>query len=166
VLVSLSYFIKHCVIISEGNVRLLMQHYRGWYIRKALGAYLPSCSGSMVWIMSWRRPWRNFVPEWPVGPGAGREVMPLPAEPPAEPPAPDPPPTLVWLEVAALPTCCKHTQTHTQSLIFSMTFPSSYWVHTFFSILITGYYPELFESSPLLHTIFLPSMSASGTGIA
>jgi hypothetical protein len=40
-----------------------------------------------------------------VGPGAGREVMPLPADPPA----PEPPPTLVWLEVAALLACCEHT---------------------------------------------------------
>jgi len=72
--------------------------------------------------MSCRRPWRKWPWPWPcpwpwprpwaVGPGAGREVMPLPAEPPAEPPAPDPPPTLVWLEVAALLACWRQKVTH------------------------------------------------------
>lgn len=88
-------------------------------VRHVIKPYLPSCIGSMLWIISCRRPWRKWPWPWPwpwpwlVGPGAGRVVMPLPAEPPAEPPAPDPPPTLVWLEVAALLACCEQKCTYT-----------------------------------------------------
>lgn len=27
-----------------------------------VNGYLPSCNGSIVWIISWRRPWRNLAP--------------------------------------------------------------------------------------------------------